>query len=66
MHSEIASQEANQLSTWICIVCDWVYDEQAGSPVVGFPPGLCWEDVRQDWSCLNCGVSKREFEMVPL
>lgn len=49
---------------WECMVCGWVYDEAKGCPEEGIAPGTRWEDIPQDWSCPQCGVSKEEFDMV--
>ncbi|AJQ96790.1 rubredoxin [Gynuella sunshinyii] len=55
-----------QLSTkrWMCLVCGWVYDEQAGAPEDGIAPGTAWEDIPDDWMCPECGVTKDMFHMV--
>jgi rubredoxin len=44
------------MSRYRCEVCDYVYDEAAGDPREGFPPGTAWADVPDDWSCPDCGV----------
>ncbi|MCZ4314323.1 rubredoxin [Comamonadaceae bacterium G21597-S1] len=49
---------------WICLVCGWTYDEQAGDPASGLAPGTPWEQVPCDWVCPDCGVAKHEFDMV--
>lgn len=49
-----------------CIVCNFVYDEAAGLPEEGIAPGTRWEDIADDWSCPECGVTKADFEMVEL
>ncbi len=49
-----------------CIVCGWIYDEAIGSPDDGLSPGTKWEDVPDDWSCPDCGVTKSDFEMVEI
>ncbi|MEW5250102.1 FAD-dependent oxidoreductase [Microbulbifer sp. 2201CG32-9] len=49
---------------WECMVCGWVYDESKGWPEDGIAPGTRWEDIPEDWSCPQCGVSKGEFDMV--
>ena len=46
-----------------CMVCGWIYDEAKGSPPAGLEPGTKWDDVPQDWVCLDCGVTKDQFEM---
>ena len=48
---------------WECIVCGIIYDEAKGWPDDGIAPGTRWEDVPEDWSCADCGVSKSDFEM---
>ncbi|MHA3048157.1 MULTISPECIES: rubredoxin RubA [unclassified Acinetobacter] len=47
-----------------CIVCGWIYDEATGWPDDGIAPGTKWEDVPNDWTCPDCGVSKADFEMI--
>ena len=49
---------------YVCIVCGWVYDEEAGSPEDGLPPGTRWKDVPDTWVCPDCGASKSDFDMV--
>ena len=51
-------------SVWECIVCGWIYDESQGFPEDGIAPGTLWDDIPQDWSCPDCGVTKQDFEMV--
>lgn len=52
--------------TWMCVVCGFVYDEADGLPEEGIAPGTRWEDVPEDWVCPDCGVTKSDFEMMPL
>ena len=49
-----------------CIVCGWIYDEAEGWPQDGIAAGTKWEDIRDDWTCPDCGVSKADFEMVEI
>jgi rubredoxin len=49
---------------WICELCGWIYDEEAGAPEDGIPPGTRWADVPGDWRCPLCGAGKDDFEMV--
>lgn len=51
---------------WQCIVCGFIYDEEAGLPEEGIAPGTRWEDVPDDWMCPECGVGKEDFEMIEL
>ena len=66
MQSDAHTQAALSFSTWLCVVCVWVYDELAGDPQAGLAPGTRWEDVPGGWTCPDCGVSKQDFEMVRL
>ena len=49
---------------WICLVCDYVYDEALGMPDEGIAPGTRFEDIPDDWACPDCGVSKLDFELI--
>lgn len=49
-----------------CIVCGWIYDEAEGWPQDGIVPGTKWEDIPDDWTCPDCGVSKVDFEMIEI
>lgn len=58
-----ASQEASP-TTWMCVLCGWVYDEEQGDPSGGVPAGTRWADVPDTWVCPDCGVGKSEFIMM--
>ncbi len=46
--------------------CGYVYDERAGHPREGFPPGTLWEEIPDGWHCPDCGVEdKADFERLP-
>ena len=49
-----------------CIVCGWIYDEAEGWPQDGIAAGTKWEDIPDDWTFPDCGVSKADFEMVEI
>ena len=49
-----------------CLVCGWVYDEQLGWPQEGITEGTPWQDVPENWTCPDCGVSKADFDMVEI
>jgi rubredoxin len=49
-----------------CLLCAFVYDEEAGLPEEGIPPGTRWEDVPETWSCPDCSATKRDFVMVEI
>ena len=46
---------------YVCSVCGWTYDEDAGAPEKGIAPGTKWEDVPEDFDCPICGVEKDLF-----
>lgn len=46
---------------YVCDVCGWVYDEEAGYPEGGIAPGTKWEDVPEDFVCPLCFVGKEQF-----
>ena len=52
------------MKQWTCIVCGLIYDETVGMPNEGIPAGTRWEDVPEDWNCPECGVTKKDFELV--
>ncbi|MBU2753161.1 rubredoxin [Acidithiobacillus sp. CV18-2] len=54
------------MKTWICMICGFVYDEEAGSLEHGLAPGTAWEDVPEDWVCPDCGTGKNDFEMLEI
>ena len=46
---------------YVCDVCEWVYDEEAGDPDNGIAPGTKFEDLPEDFVCPLCGVGKDMF-----
>ncbi|HOA13312.1 MAG TPA: rubredoxin [Myxococcota bacterium] len=47
---------------YICTVCNWIYDPAIGDPDGGVAPGTKFEDIPDDWTCPECGVTKEDFE----
>ena len=54
------------MKKWQCMVCGFIYDEELGLPDEGVAPGPRWDEIPEDWSCPDCGVSKEDFEMIEL
>lgn len=50
------------MSSYVCAVCGYVYEEAKGNPEKGVAPGTLWEDVPNDWVCPLCGAGKSEFK----
>lgn len=46
---------------YVCAVCGYVYDEEAGDPDNGIAPGTKWEDLPEEWTCPLCVVTKDNF-----
>ena len=50
------------MTSYSCPVCNYVYDEQAGEPREGYPPGTPWSAIPDDFACPDCAVRwKGEF-----
>ena len=61
-----AAAPAAAFKTLQCVLCAFVYDEEAGLPEEGIAAGTRWEDVPQTWSCPDCSATKGEFRMVEI
>lgn len=59
-----ATATATVQRKWVCMVCDYVYSEVLGMPDEGIAPGTRFEDIPDSWICPDCGVTKRDFELV--
>ena len=62
--SDVTAKQDYQ--TWMCLICGWVYDEEAGLPDENIAPGTRWGDVPANWTCPECGAPKADFEMVEI
>ena len=49
------------MKKYVCEVCGWVYDEEAGVPEQGIAPGTKFEELPDDFVCPLCGVGKESF-----
>lgn len=56
----------DEYTTWMCLICGWMYDEAAGLPDEGIPAGTRWKDVPMNWTCPECGARKEDFEMIAI
>jgi Rubredoxin len=50
------------MAKYICSICGYVYDEEAGCPDMDIAPGTKWEDVDEDFVCPACGAVKAMFD----
>ncbi len=51
------------MAKYVCDVCSYEYDEEAGIPDDGLAPGTKFADLPDDWVCPLCGVGKDEFSL---
>lgn len=49
---------------YVCSLCGFEYDVEAGLPECGVAEGTEFEDLPDDFVCPLCGVPKSEFEAV--
>ena len=49
------------MKKYVCEVCGYIYDPQAGDPDNGIDPGTAFEDLPDDWVCPECGADKDAF-----
>ena len=54
------------MKVYMCAACGWIYDESAGLPDEGIPPGTPWADVPDGWRCPECNVGKADFVLCEL
>ncbi len=55
--------ESGPLKRYMCLICGFIYDEAAGLPEEGIPPGTRWDDIPLSWRCPDCGAGKEDFDM---
>ena len=48
---------------YVCSICGYVYDEEAGDPDNGIEPGTKFEDLPDDFACPLCGQPKKVFKL---
>ncbi len=53
------------MAKFICPNCEFVYDEAAGIPREGWPPGTPFDEVDPDWTCPDCGV-REQVDFLPI
>ena len=50
------------MKKYVCDVCGYIYDPEAGDPNSGVAPGTPFEDLPDNWVCPICGLGKEVFE----
>ena len=46
---------------YVCTICGYVYDPEAGDPANGIPAGTPFEELPDDWHCPRCRQGKDKF-----
>lgn len=49
---------------YVCDVCGWIYDEEAGDIDLNIEPGTKFQDLSDDFMCPLCFVGKDNFSEV--
>jgi rubredoxin len=47
-----------------CTDCGYIYDPAIADEENGIVVGTSFEDLPDDWVCLDCSASKEEFELI--
>ena len=50
------------MKKYVCTLCGYEYDPEAGDPDNGIAPGTAFENLPDDWACPLCGAAKDQFE----
>jgi rubredoxin len=56
--------EDDDMKSYICNICGYIYDPASGDPDAGIAPGTAFEDLPEDWVCPTCGAPKDEFSEI--
>ena len=54
-------ENAEATGKYVCSICGYVYDPEAGDPDNGVEAGTKFEDLPEDWHCPRCKQSKDKF-----
>ena len=52
------------MKSWQCVICQYVYDPAVGDDEHGIAPGTAFEELPDDWVCPLCGAGKDSFEQI--
>ena len=57
-------KEEKKMDKYVCDVCGYVYNPDAGDPDNGVAPGTSFDDLPENWVCPVCGAAKNAFSKV--
>ena len=46
------------MKKYVCDVCGYVYDPEAGDPDSGIEPGTAFEDIPEDWYAPSAALAR--------
>jgi rubredoxin len=49
------------IETWMCTMCDYIYDPAVGDPGAGVKPKTPFARLDANWVCPDCGAKKDDF-----
>ncbi|WP_124412523.1 rubredoxin [Pseudomonas synxantha] len=49
------------MKTYMCAPCGFMYVDELGIPEDGIPAGTPWEEVPEDWTRPDCGVTGKAW-----
>jgi len=49
------------MRTWVCTICQYVYDPSKGDPANEVPPAVPFENLLDVWACPSCKAGKSFF-----
>lgn len=52
------------MAKYICKICGYIYDSEAGLPDIGISPGTDFKDLPEDFKCPGCYYPKEEFKLL--
>ena len=50
--------QITKLSRWVSLECHYIYDPAKGDKKGGIPPGVAFEELKDNWRCPECNISK--------
>lgn len=57
-------EEVVEMSRWRCTPCDYIYLPEYGDARSGISSGTPFEKLPDNWTCPECGASKKEFRKI--
>ena len=54
------------MQKYVCTVCGYVYDPEAGDPDGGIAAGTPFDQIPDGWVCPECGAAKTDFQPQPV